>query len=66
MNGRLRVALIAHDGQKQDMVEWAVWNRALVASTPQPFHAGPAEGSASFEFAAHWFGIDFQSGQGGE
>ena len=30
MNGRLRVALIAHDGQKQDMVEWAVWNRALL------------------------------------
>jgi methylglyoxal synthase len=30
MDGRLRVALIAHDGQKQDMVEWAVWNRALL------------------------------------
>jgi methylglyoxal synthase len=30
MNARLRVALIAHDGQKQDMVEWAVWNRALL------------------------------------
>ena len=30
MNARLRIALIAHDGQKQDMVEWAAWNRALL------------------------------------
>ncbi|HEV2010008.1 MAG TPA: methylglyoxal synthase [Candidatus Limnocylindria bacterium] len=30
MNARLRIALIAHDGQKQDMIEWAVWNRALL------------------------------------
>jgi methylglyoxal synthase len=30
VNARLRVALIAHDGQKQDMVEWAAWNRALL------------------------------------
>ena len=26
----IRIALIAHDGQKQDMIEWAVWNRALL------------------------------------
>jgi methylglyoxal synthase len=26
----MRIALIAHDGQKQDMVEWAVWNRDLL------------------------------------
>lgn len=30
VNARLRIALIAHDGQKQDMVEWAAWNRALL------------------------------------
>jgi methylglyoxal synthase len=30
VNGRQRIALIAHDGQKQDMIEWAVWNRALL------------------------------------
>ena len=32
MNTRSRIALIAHDGQKQDMVEWAVWNRELLAT----------------------------------
>ena len=30
MNTRARIALIAHDGQKQDMVEWAAWNRTLL------------------------------------
>ena len=25
-----RIALIAHDAQKQDMVEWAAWNRKLL------------------------------------
>ena len=30
VNARLRIALIAHDGQKQDMDEWAAWNRALL------------------------------------
>jgi len=30
MNARLRIALIAHDGQKEDMTEWAVWNRDLL------------------------------------
>ncbi len=27
----LRVALIAHDGQKTDMLEWAHWNRELLS-----------------------------------
>jgi len=27
----LRVALIAHDAQKTDMLEWARWNRALLS-----------------------------------
>jgi len=30
MNAPVRIALIAHDGQKQDMVEWATWNRSLL------------------------------------
>ncbi len=30
MGEQLRIALIAHDGRKQDMVEWAVWNRAFL------------------------------------
>lgn len=29
--GALRVALIAHDARKQDMLEWARWNRGLLA-----------------------------------
>src|SRR3981081_4639370 len=28
---RLRIALIAHDAQKQDMREWAAWNRTLLS-----------------------------------
>ena len=28
---RLRIALIAHDGQKKDMREWAVWNKELLS-----------------------------------
>ena len=28
---RLRIALIAHDAQKQDMREWADWNRQLLS-----------------------------------
>jgi methylglyoxal synthase len=27
----LRIALIAHDGQKRDMREWAVWNKKLLS-----------------------------------
>jgi len=30
MNAPTRIALIAHDGQKQDMIEWATWNRKLL------------------------------------
>jgi methylglyoxal synthase len=30
VNTRVRIALIAHDGQKQDMVEWAAWNRVVL------------------------------------
>jgi methylglyoxal synthase len=30
MTAPLRVALIAHDGQKTDMLEWARWNRDLL------------------------------------
>lgn len=30
VKARVRIALIAHDGQKQDMIEWAVWNRELL------------------------------------
>jgi methylglyoxal synthase len=30
VNARIRIALIAHDGQKQDMIEWAAWNRELL------------------------------------
>jgi methylglyoxal synthase len=28
---RLRIALIAHDGQKRDMREWAQWNREILS-----------------------------------
>jgi len=31
MSPRLRLALIAHDGRKIDMLEWARWNRELLA-----------------------------------
>jgi methylglyoxal synthase len=31
MATRLRIALIAHDGRKHEMVEWALWNRAFLA-----------------------------------
>jgi len=31
VHARLRIAIIAHDGQKQDLVEWAVWDRALLS-----------------------------------
>ena len=30
MDSRVRIALIAHDGQKQDMIEWAAWNKTLL------------------------------------
>ena len=30
MTDRLRIALIAHDACKPDLVEWAIWNRALL------------------------------------
>ena len=29
--GKLRIALIAHDGQKRDMREWAEWNKKLLS-----------------------------------
>lgn len=28
---KLRIALIAHDGQKQNMREWAIWNREILS-----------------------------------
>src|SRR2546428_384406 len=31
MSPRLRLALIAHDGRKTDLLEWARWNRELLA-----------------------------------
>lgn len=31
MDATLRVALIAHDGQKTDMLEWSRWNRDLLS-----------------------------------
>ena len=31
MSDRLRIALIAHDGRKDDMIEWAAWNKRLLA-----------------------------------
>jgi hypothetical protein len=31
MGAPLRVALIAHDGPKSDMLEWARWNRDLLS-----------------------------------
>jgi methylglyoxal synthase len=30
MGAALRVALIAHDGRKDDMLEWARWNRQVL------------------------------------
>lgn len=30
MPPKLRIALVAHDGLKQDMVEWAQWNAPLL------------------------------------
>lgn len=30
MPAKLRIALVAHDGLKQDMVEWAQWNAPLL------------------------------------
>ncbi len=31
MDGSLRVALVAHDACKQDMLEWALWNGEFLA-----------------------------------
>src|SRR5438477_12185072 len=33
MTAPLRVALISHDARKQDMREWAEWNRAFLSRT---------------------------------
>jgi methylglyoxal synthase len=33
VSNTLRVALVAHDGRKRDMLEWARWNRDLLALT---------------------------------
>ncbi len=30
MTDRLRIALIAHDGRKDDMAQWATWNKRLL------------------------------------
>ncbi len=30
MNHRKRIALVAHDGQKQSLVDWAVYNKAIL------------------------------------
>jgi methylglyoxal synthase len=32
MAGRKRIALVAHDGKKQDLVEWARFNRNVIAA----------------------------------
>ena len=32
MAGRKRIALVAHDGKKQDLVEWAKFNRNVLAA----------------------------------
>jgi methylglyoxal synthase len=31
MRDRFRLALIAHDGRKGDMLDWALWNRVLLS-----------------------------------
>jgi methylglyoxal synthase len=31
MSERLRVALVAHDGRKQDLLEWATWNKGVLS-----------------------------------
>jgi methylglyoxal synthase len=32
-----RIALVAHDGRKQDMREWAAFYRDLIAGSPEPW-----------------------------
>ena len=39
----------------------ALWKRVFAVSTPQPFHAGPEDGSARRGLEGQWFGIDFAS-----
>jgi hypothetical protein len=39
----------------------AFWKRVFAASTPQPFHAAPEDGSARGGLDGHWCGMDFAS-----
>ncbi len=32
MPPRKRIALVAHDNKKQDLIEWALWNRGVLAA----------------------------------
>ena len=32
LEGKKRIALVAHDNKKQDLIEWARWNRAVLAN----------------------------------
>lgn len=32
LEAKKRIALVAHDNKKQDLIEWASWNRAVLAN----------------------------------